>query len=72
MCAGRGSGAGQAGYRGTLPEVHFRSRGPRGRAANENRRPAPGPADLALSALRLATLSTAAMAVFALRLLPSS
>ncbi|GJD92138.1 hypothetical protein MHIMP23_14325 [Methylobacterium hispanicum] len=72
MCAGRGSGARQAGYGRRLPEVHFRSRGPRRRAANENRQAAPGPVGLALSALRLATLSTAALAVLALRLLPSS
>lgn len=72
MCAGGGSRSGQAHYGRRLPEVHFRSRGPRCRAANENRRAAPGPAGLALSAIKLATMSTAALAVFALRLLPSS
>jgi hypothetical protein len=72
MYAGGVSGSGQANYQRSLPGVHFRSHAPRFRAANENRRAASSPAGLALCALRLAPLSTAAVAFFALRLLPSS
>lgn len=71
MCAGRGGLSGRSGYGRLLPEVHFRSRGPRGWAANQNRSPAPGFAGIALSAIKLVTMSTAALTVFALRLLPS-
>ena len=72
MCVGHGSRTSSPGYRRSLPEVHFRFRGPSRQSANDNRRASQRPEALVLSAIKLATLSTAALAGFALSLLPSS
>lgn len=71
MCAGHGGQSGSRYHRG-LPEVRLRSRGPSRQTANDNRRAAQGAEATVLSAIKLATLTTAAVAGFALRLLPSS
>ncbi|GJE68654.1 hypothetical protein CHKEEEPN_0170 [Methylorubrum podarium] len=72
MCAGHGSRLGHSGYRRGLPEVHFRSRGPGRQTANDNRRATQGPEAIVLSAIKLATMSKAALAGLALSLLPTS
>lgn len=72
MCAGVGSRPGHGGYRRGLPEVHFRSRGPSRKTANDNRRVAQGSEAIVLSVIKLATMGTAALAGLALSLLPSS
>jgi len=72
MCAGSGTGSRRSGYRRTLPEVHFRSRGPIRTTANDNRQAAQGLEAIVLSAIKLATMGTAALAGLALSLLPSS
>lgn len=71
MCAGHRGRSGDDAYRRGLPEVHFRSRGPSRQTANDNQRAAQGPEAVVLSAFRLATIGTAALAGLALSLLPS-